>query len=86
MEVQESPCKSCPFAGEKPVKLSPARHLEIYQNLTEGTHLCHSVRNTKICRGGRDIQLRILYAQGHINDPTDEALQKGFEKYLPKSK
>lgn len=84
METQKSPCKTCPWAGETPIQLSEERMIEITQNLTSSTHLCHSSKDTKICRGGRDIQLRWLYLNGFISQPTDAALQEAFDKYLPK--
>lgn len=84
MEVQPKPCKTCPWAGETPIQLSQERMIEITQNLMgDGTHLCHSVKDTKICRGGREIQLRWLYLKGFISEPTDQALNKAFDKYLP---
>jgi hypothetical protein len=59
--VQEKPCKTCPFSGEKPLPLSPSDLVMYYQNLMgNGQHICHSTNNTKICRGGRDIQLKWL--------------------------
>lgn len=66
MPVQKKPCKTCPFAGEVPVKLHPERQMELTQNLVQcaGQHLCHSANNQKICRGGREIQLRLLCAMG----------------------
>jgi hypothetical protein len=82
MEVQPKPCKSCPFAGEKPIQLTEERMIEITQNLTDSTHLCHSVKNTKICRGGREIQIRWLYLKGFISEPTDTALNEAFDFYL----
>jgi hypothetical protein len=83
MKVQTKPCKSCPFAGEKPIGLTIDRFVEITQNLQDSTHLCHSANNRLICRGGREIQLRWLYLKGFISEPTDHALQEAFDKYLP---
>jgi len=78
-EVQEKPCRGCPFAGEEPVRLNSDRYAELIRNLTEGRqHLCHSVNDQKICRGGRD---------GYLDEPTDEALnQKVKEVSLCKRK
>lgn len=83
MKVQEKPCLTCPWAGEKPIQLSEERMVQITQNLKDSTHLCHSANNRLICRGGREIQLRLLYLNGFITEPTDEALQEAFDKYLP---
>jgi hypothetical protein len=53
--VQDKPCRTCPFAGRKPVKLSSDRYKELLNNLLgKKQHLCHSVNNKAICRGGRD--------------------------------
>jgi len=83
MPVQKKPCNTCPFAGANPVQLSEARYRECIENLVgfqPGQHLCHSADNEKICRGGRDIQLRYFYAIGVISKPTDEAFQEAVEK------
>jgi hypothetical protein len=82
MEVQVKPCKSCPFAGEEPIELPVETQIEINKNLTNSTHLCHSSNNRLICRGGRNLQLKIFYRMGWISEPTDESLQEVFNKYL----
>lgn len=52
-KVNKNPCKTCPFAGSHPVKLSPDRSLYFYKNILnfKGQHLCHSTNNKTICRG-----------------------------------
>ncbi len=81
--VQEKPCKTCPFAGETPVRLSESDLVSYYQNLLgNGQHFCHSVSNTKICRGGRDIQLKWLCAIGMLDTSTDEAFDKAVNEAL----
>jgi len=75
--VQTKPCKSCPFAGSDPVKLTPKamqRYLEKLASL-QSQHFCHSTSD-KICRGGRDIQLKLLCAIGMLEAPTDEAFDR----------
>jgi hypothetical protein len=82
-EVQKKPCYSCPFAGERPVKLSEERYAYFIQMIAQGRqHLCHSANNKKICRGGRDIQLRVFCAQGYLDEPTDEAFNQKVEEVL----
>lgn len=82
--VQKRPCQTCPFAGETPVDLHPDRLLEITKNIVEckGQHFCHSVNNKMICKGGRDLQLRVLFAIGLIESPTDEAFNAAMDKAL----
>jgi len=81
--VQEKPCKTCPFEGENPVQLHPSRYKELIENLTgQGQHLCHSIDNKAICRGGRNIQLRFLCAIGILTEATDKAFDQAMEEAL----
>jgi len=85
-KVQEKPCHSCPFAGKEPVRLTQERYAQLVTNLLgHGQQLCHSANNQKICRGGRDIQLRWLCITGHLDEPTDEAFNKKMEATLCKN-
>lgn len=86
--VQPTLCKTCPFASTNPIELSPKRYNEIYQNVVkfEGNHLCHSVNNEKICRGGRDIQIKIARAFGWISEPTNEAFEAEMKRVNELSK
>jgi hypothetical protein len=78
--VQEKPCKTCPFAGETPLILPESNLVAYYENLFgNGQHFCHSVENTKICRGGRDIQLTWLCSMGMLGEPTDDAFNEAVE-------
>ena len=78
--VQEKPCKTCPFSGEKPLPLSLSDLVMYYQNLMgNGQHICHSTNNTQICRGGRNIQLKWLCAVGMLDEPTDDAFNQAVE-------
>jgi hypothetical protein len=81
--VQPKPCKTCPYEGEKPVQLSPDRYYYFINNLAgNGQHLCHSLNNQAICRGGRNIQLRMLCAMGLLDEPTDEAFNQALNQAL----
>ena len=82
--VQRKPCETCPFGGPNPIQLSPKSYERYIMNLVKGIgqHLCHSVGNTHVCRGGRDIQLKALYARGFISEPTDEAFLEAMNRYL----
>lgn len=81
--VQQIPCKTCPFAGANPLTLDLNDLVGYYQNLLgNGQHFCHSANNTKICRGGRTIQLRWLYLIGMLEEPTDEAFDKAVNEAL----
>ncbi|HLO87206.1 MAG TPA: hypothetical protein VK203_19670 [Nostocaceae cyanobacterium] len=87
--VQPKPCEGCPFAGKNPVQISSSYYCELLNNLLGdetgiGQHLCHSVDNKAICRGGRDIQLRWMCATGVLSEPTDEAFNN-FTQTLQES-
>jgi hypothetical protein len=81
--VQKTPCRTCPFAGKEPVRLSSDRYKHYLDNLLgNGQHLCHSADNKAICRGGREIQLRWLYSIGALSEPTDEAFDAAVNETL----
>ena len=74
-------CATCPFRPG-----SPYAHLvpTIAETLTETSRICHSTGSDNaihqhtgepaaICRGARDIQLKLLHALGFLETPTDEA-------------
>ncbi|MCT7977583.1 hypothetical protein [Laspinema olomoucense] len=84
MPVQSAPCRTCPFAGKEPIPLEPERYAQYLMPLVNGIsqHLCHSADDKKVCRGGRDIQLRLLYCKGAISEPTDEAFNKAITQQL----
>ena len=83
--VQQSPCKSCPFAGKEPLQVSSENMVGYLDNLFgKGQHICHST-NKHICRGGRDIQLQWLCAMGMLDEPTDEAFDRAVEDALKNS-
>lgn len=81
--VQQKPCKTCPFEGEKPLPIMPERYSGFIDNLAgKGQHLCHSAGNKAICRGGRNIQLRILCAMGMLDHPTDDEFEKAINEAM----
>lgn len=73
--VQHLACRTCPFAGENPLPLTDEARQEYFGRVLnlQSQHLCHSVDNSAICRGGRDLMLRVLCLRGMIEAPTDEA-------------
>ena len=80
-KVQKYPCQTCPFEGETPINLSVEKYQEFIENLMgRGQHFCHSANNQKICRGGRNIQLRWLCAIGALAEPTDKAFNAEIQK------
>lgn len=79
MFPQKKACNTCPFEGKSPLALPPEKLTEIINYLGEGqNHICHNSQN-KICRGGRNLQLKIFTAQGFIDKPTDEALAEAMK-------
>lgn len=78
MPLQPNPCRTCPFEGEEPIDLEPedrAKYIAKIVNL-ESQHLCHSAQKNKmLCRGGRNIMLRVMCGYGLITEPTDAAFE-----------
>lgn len=77
MLVQTHPCETCPFEGSEPIALEPedyAKYVSKIANL-ESQHLCHSAKNKMLCRGGRNLLLRVLCSYGLIHEPTDAAFE-----------
>jgi hypothetical protein len=73
-------CATCPFRNGSPYAHLAAHLTE--RSLVEG-RICHNTgRNpaikyvntpARICRGSRDIQLKMFHATGFLDAPTDEA-------------
>lgn len=86
--VQSEPCLTCPFEGREPFKPSRENLKRYMENLVEGhgQHICHSSNNTRICRGGRNIQLKVFCVKGLLPEPTDEAFNKAVNEAMNKAK
>lgn len=80
-KINKQPCRTCPFAGAEPLQISEEARGEIIKYVSEGkNHLCHSDdTNQTVCRGGRDMFLRIATLKGYIEAPTDAALEKAMK-------
>lgn len=80
--INKQPCRTCPFAGDEPLQLSPDNRKRIVAYIIQGeNHLCHSDRsNQTVCRGGRDIFLRMAAHKGVIKTPTDKALEQAMKE------
>lgn len=63
---------------------SYAKYVAKIVNL-ESQHLCHSAKNKMLCRGGRNLLLRVLCLYGLIFEPTDEAFETARIKALDES-
>lgn len=84
--VQSAVCYTCPFEGQKPLPLSPQSHARYLENLIgKGQHICHSSNGTRICKGGRNIQIKCFYMMGLLPEPTDEAFNKAIDDANPRS-
>ncbi len=83
MLVMAVACSTCPFSSSKH-HIEPDAHARYTQSLVtfQGQHLCHTVNNKKICRGGRDTQLKVLCALGILTKPTDDEFNKKKEEVL----
>ena len=82
--IQKTPCKSCPFAGSNPIALEPESLADHYRNVIElqGSHICHSVKQKTICRGGRNLTLKVLTVMGLLKEPNDEEFERVSLKLL----
>ncbi|MDY7008893.1 MAG: hypothetical protein SWX82_34540 [Cyanobacteriota bacterium] len=80
-KVLTTACNTCPFEGKEPLQLSSKRLSEIVDYVSKGTnHLCHNDRTgDTVCRGGRNIFLKLQYMRGNISEPTDEALSDAMK-------
>lgn len=78
MPVQKSPCRTCPFEGSEPVDLTPEAYKDYIEAIVKlrSQHLCHSAQNQAICRGGRNLTLRVMCTKGLIEEPTDQAFDR----------
>lgn len=86
MPVQIRPCITCPFEGEKLILLTPKSYARYVANIVnlKRQHRCHSADNQLLCRGGRNLLLRVLCAYELISEPTDAAFLAASTKALSK--
>lgn len=78
--VMKAKCATCPFGTPGYPELA-AQITE--QILTDASQICHSSgwpEGTHLCRGARDIQLRLFTSMGIITAPTDEAWNTKVEE------
>lgn len=84
LPVLKQMCATCPFRpGSKYAELAEG----LAESATsEASRICHSTgtnaiggrtgKKSVLCRGARDLQLRMFAAMGFIEAPTDEAWDK----------
>jgi hypothetical protein len=88
MKVCKTMCATCPFReGSKYASLAPSLTLSA---LSEASRICHSTgtnaiggktgKPSRICRGARNIQIRMFVSMGLLNEPTDEAWAKTLKQ------
>ena len=84
MPVQTYPCITCPFEGSKPVAFTPGSYARYVANVVylKGQHRCHSVNNQMLCRGGRNLLLKVLCVNKLISEPTDAAFESASAEAL----
>jgi hypothetical protein len=78
MPVMKTQCASCPFGPNGDARTATA---VLDRTLMKASQICHHPRlngkpETHLCRGARDIQLKVLVAMGLLPEATDEAFHK----------
>jgi hypothetical protein len=81
MPTQRSMCATCPWRDGSPYAYLAAELQE--SALTQASRICHSTGSNAInartgkppalCRGARDVQLKMFVALGFLDEPTDAA-------------
>lgn len=69
-------CKSCPFnkGGCQEVRETVmARIMTMASQTCHSTGAAHGRPDTHLCRGARDVQLKVFCGLGVIKEPTDAA-------------
>jgi len=78
--TRKTMCATCPFRDGSPH--SHLRSMLEISALSEASRFCHSTgvnalyrtkKPVQLCRGSRDLQLRVMHGFGYIDAPTDEA-------------
>jgi hypothetical protein len=84
MPVMKQPCLSCPFEGKKPVDLTDCEKMRVFADVKDlkGQHLCHSVHDQMICRGGRNLLFKYLVEKGLLVNGTDEEFERKSKQLL----
>lgn len=82
-KVMKKRCKTCPFNENG----GTVRAMVELRVITEASQICHHPRlqgkkENKICRGGRDYQLKVFYQIGWIGEPTDKAWEEALKESL----
>lgn len=77
---------TCPLNSKNPIALTPKSYARYVANIVnlESQHRCHWVDNKMLCRGGRNLLLRVLSVQGLIAEPTDAAFAAATIEALSK--
>ncbi len=84
MPVRAEMCSTCPFRDGVDEKYSDLRPMLTISALSEASRICHQTGTNNafhartgkppvLCRGARDVQLRLFHSIGFIEEPTDEA-------------
>lgn len=82
--VMKAACATCPFTTNSLGAEATALYLKSIVTF-QAQHTCHSVNDTKICRGGQDIMLRAMHAMGLLEAPTDQCFEQTSKRHLGNS-
>jgi hypothetical protein len=86
MKVMPAMCNTCPFGPNGDPRTAEGVLHDVILPMA-GSQICHhptlkGKKETHLCRGARDIQLRLLCAYGVLREPTDEAFAEASRKAL----
>jgi len=83
---RKTQCATCPFRKQGWTEVQP---LLVQRATSEASPICHSTgpdrlkgscKKPFICRGARDLQLKLFVTLGYLKEPTDEAWAAKLEE------
>lgn len=82
MPVMRHKCHSCPFGpnGAADVRATVEARLLTVSQTCHSTGAVKGKPDTHLCRGARDVQLKVMHRLGVISAPTDAAWRATWKK------
>lgn len=75
MPVMKGMCETCPFSENGSLEVRANVESRTLRGINQTCHHSGGLdkRDTHLCRGARDFQLRLFVALGFLSEPTDAA-------------